>query len=356
MREATPRFHPLSLFGCPSLGARCAALLTTACLVFALSGEARAVNYANVSVDASSVSATMSDYGLGIHTSPYYNEMGAADMDDRLEEAGVTTMRFGGGGYADVYHWSIARPQWGKRHHGWRPVSLVGGAGQLRVRRARQRLRQLRRAPGPHRQQPGGGDGQLRVGSEAGERPVGRPRLRRAAQGGRRLGRLRQLGRLDLRHAQRHRHRRRRAGQRLEDGRLLGTPPGLDDQPVPELGERRRGVRPSERPPGDRSGRAGRRRVLGDRQRDVRHGLLRRRDGLLRRLRRAVRRHEPAGPPRSVAHQVRPGSRSVLAADEVDRPDDQDRRRAQHPRRTTTRGGRVGTTTSCSRRPPTSTS
>lgn len=50
--------------------------------------------------------------GLGIHTSPYYNSLTHASLDDRLEEAGITTLRYGGGGYADVNHWSITRAAW----------------------------------------------------------------------------------------------------------------------------------------------------------------------------------------------------------------------------------------------------
>lgn len=66
----------------------------------------------SVSVDAGSTLSTMSPLGLGMHTSPYYNSLTHSSMDNRLEEAGVTTLRYGGGGYADVLHWSIARPQW----------------------------------------------------------------------------------------------------------------------------------------------------------------------------------------------------------------------------------------------------
>ncbi|WP_425395168.1 hypothetical protein [Aeoliella sp.] len=67
---------------------------------------------ANVSVNAGNVRSTMSPLGLGIHTSPYYNSLTDPNLDDRLEEAGVTTLRAGGGGYADVHHWSITRAAW----------------------------------------------------------------------------------------------------------------------------------------------------------------------------------------------------------------------------------------------------
>jgi alpha-L-arabinofuranosidase len=71
--------------------------------------SAKAIITADVQVNAASVRATMSPLGLGLHTSPYYNNMSSASADDRLEEAGVTTLRFGGGGYADINHWSITR-------------------------------------------------------------------------------------------------------------------------------------------------------------------------------------------------------------------------------------------------------
>jgi hypothetical protein len=75
-------------------------------------GSARADISATVNVDAANVRSVMSPMGIGLHTSPYYNAMTHSLMDDRLEEAGVTTLRYGGGGYADVLHWSVARPQW----------------------------------------------------------------------------------------------------------------------------------------------------------------------------------------------------------------------------------------------------
>jgi alpha-L-arabinofuranosidase len=75
-------------------------------------GSAHADIAATVNVDAANVRSVMSPMGIGLHTSPYYNAMTHSLMDDRLEEAGVTTLRYGGGGYADVLHWSVARPQW----------------------------------------------------------------------------------------------------------------------------------------------------------------------------------------------------------------------------------------------------
>lgn len=80
-----------------------------------MSSPARAVISANVQVNAGNVRSVMSPMGLGLHTSQYYGNLGHQFVDDRLEEAGVTTLRYGGGGYADVYHWSVhqASPFWG---------------------------------------------------------------------------------------------------------------------------------------------------------------------------------------------------------------------------------------------------
>ena len=61
----------------------------------------------NVSVDPNNVRATMPLEGLGIGTAVYDNQFGNANLASRLNEAGVTTLRYSGGGYADVYHWSV---------------------------------------------------------------------------------------------------------------------------------------------------------------------------------------------------------------------------------------------------------
>lgn len=89
-----------------ALGGSAVILMAVCC------SSARADISATVNVDAANVRSVMSPMGIGLHTSPYYNAMTHSLMDDRLEEAGVTTLRYGGGGYADVLHWSVARPQW----------------------------------------------------------------------------------------------------------------------------------------------------------------------------------------------------------------------------------------------------
>ena len=97
----------------PSCGG--AGLVACVVLGLAISSPARAVINANVLVDAETVRSVMSSMGLGLHTSQYYNNLGNQFLDDRINDVGVTTLRFGGGGYADVYHWSVhqASPWWG---------------------------------------------------------------------------------------------------------------------------------------------------------------------------------------------------------------------------------------------------
>jgi len=60
----------------------------------------------NVTVDVSNSVFTVTDTALGVHTSVYDNQNGNAALPGRLIESGVTALRYPGGGYADVYHWS----------------------------------------------------------------------------------------------------------------------------------------------------------------------------------------------------------------------------------------------------------
>lgn len=80
-----------------------------------LAERAGAVINSNVQVNAGVVRSVMSPLGIGLHTSPYYNSTSDPLLPMLLNDTGVTTLRFGGGGYADVYHWSEHRlsPWWG---------------------------------------------------------------------------------------------------------------------------------------------------------------------------------------------------------------------------------------------------
>ncbi len=66
-----------------------------------------AIAGANVAVNVSSNLSTLGDAAFGMHTSVYDNQNGNANLPGRLMESGVDTLRYSGGGYADVFHWSV---------------------------------------------------------------------------------------------------------------------------------------------------------------------------------------------------------------------------------------------------------
>ena len=43
---------------------------------------------------------------MGVHTSVYDANMQLATTPEYLKAAGVTSLRYPGGSYADLYHWS----------------------------------------------------------------------------------------------------------------------------------------------------------------------------------------------------------------------------------------------------------
>jgi hypothetical protein len=66
-------------------------------------------------VDVTGTLAVMPEYGLGIHTSVYDNSLRYTGspynlLDGRLDDAGINVLRYPGGGYADVFHFSHSRP------------------------------------------------------------------------------------------------------------------------------------------------------------------------------------------------------------------------------------------------------
>jgi hypothetical protein len=70
------------------------------------------------SVDVDNVLATLPEYGMGIHTSVYDNSLRTTGspyslLDGRLDDAGINVLRYPGGGYADVFHFSHSRPALG---------------------------------------------------------------------------------------------------------------------------------------------------------------------------------------------------------------------------------------------------
>jgi hypothetical protein len=61
---------------------------------------------ANVAVNVTTTKATIPTTAYGIHTSVYDNNFANTSTPARLNAIGVNTLRWPGGGYADVYHWS----------------------------------------------------------------------------------------------------------------------------------------------------------------------------------------------------------------------------------------------------------
>jgi hypothetical protein len=62
---------------------------------------------ANVTVNVTSNLFPVASTAYGMHTSVYDNQNGNAALPSRLIESGVSTLRYSGGGYADVFHWSV---------------------------------------------------------------------------------------------------------------------------------------------------------------------------------------------------------------------------------------------------------
>jgi hypothetical protein len=60
----------------------------------------------SVSVNAGSVIAALPSTGIGLHTSVYANQFGNAVVPGRIAESGVEMLRYPGGSYSDIYHWT----------------------------------------------------------------------------------------------------------------------------------------------------------------------------------------------------------------------------------------------------------
>jgi len=85
------------------------ALLIAVVLGLSMPGRLGAVN---VTVNVSSNLATLAPEAFGMHTSVYANQFANATLPGRFNESGVNTLRYSGGGYADVFHFSITRASW----------------------------------------------------------------------------------------------------------------------------------------------------------------------------------------------------------------------------------------------------
>jgi hypothetical protein len=62
-------------------------------------------------INGQQVAATVSPIGIGMNTSVYYNNMNAPYISSALDAGGVSIVRYPGGNYSDIYHWTnnIAR-------------------------------------------------------------------------------------------------------------------------------------------------------------------------------------------------------------------------------------------------------
>ena len=70
-------------------------------------GQATAIDgTVNVTVDTAKVRNYVAPRSMGMHTSVYDNNLADPQIAEILRAAGITTLRYPGGGYADIYHWS----------------------------------------------------------------------------------------------------------------------------------------------------------------------------------------------------------------------------------------------------------
>jgi len=61
----------------------------------------------NVTVDTTKVRNYVAPRSMGMHTSVYDNNLADPQIPEILRAAGITTLRYPGGGYSDSYHWSV---------------------------------------------------------------------------------------------------------------------------------------------------------------------------------------------------------------------------------------------------------
>ena len=71
---------------------------------------------ATVTVNVSSNLAVVPATGYGIHTSVYAGIFGDTSLPGALSRGGISTLRYPGGGYADIFHWSVSRPALGQNN------------------------------------------------------------------------------------------------------------------------------------------------------------------------------------------------------------------------------------------------
>jgi hypothetical protein len=60
----------------------------------------------NVTVNANNTLAEMPDDAIGLHVSVYANIFNHPEFPGELAEGGIQTLRYPGGNYASIYHWT----------------------------------------------------------------------------------------------------------------------------------------------------------------------------------------------------------------------------------------------------------
>lgn len=80
--------------------------LSLVCAWVALGWCAAASAQVNVTVNTNNMLATMPDVGINLHTSVYSNNFGNTAIPGQIAAGGIQMLRYPGGNYADIYHWT----------------------------------------------------------------------------------------------------------------------------------------------------------------------------------------------------------------------------------------------------------
>jgi hypothetical protein len=87
----------------------------------------------SVNVNANNVIAQMPDNGIGLHTSVYANIFGSSQLPGEIAASGVDMLRYPGGNYASIYHWTNHTATGGyaasQSHFGNFVTKLMNGSG-----------------------------------------------------------------------------------------------------------------------------------------------------------------------------------------------------------------------------------
>ena len=82
--------------------------LSATVLLFCFAGKAQEISSpVTVSVDLKKAENILAPRAFGIHTSVYDNLMQENSVAELLRKDGIYTLRYPGGGYSDMYHWSV---------------------------------------------------------------------------------------------------------------------------------------------------------------------------------------------------------------------------------------------------------